>query len=127
MKIVELGPGRGTLCSDISRVISQFRQTNNNVSFHLVEISPFLRKIQEKNICQNLDNETFETIQAYSDNGVYKSETIHGLPITWYSTIDQVPSENSGFTVYVANEFFDAFPVNKFVVRQSPICVLTIC
>lgn len=48
--LVELGPGRGTLMSDILRVCRQFPDIYNSLSIHLVEVSPALRKIQKNTL-----------------------------------------------------------------------------
>ena len=48
--LVELGPGRGTLMADIlkaAKVMPGFREA---ARIHLVELSPFLRKLQKDNI-----------------------------------------------------------------------------
>jgi len=116
---VELGPGRGTLSSDLSRVFGQFPQTADCVSFHLVEISPHLKRVQEKKICKRMfdDKKTLEKLTLeYKKQGIHQSTTYYGQPITWYHLLDQVPAEKDGFTVFVANEFFDAFPIYKFAV-----------
>lgn len=57
-QIVELGPGRGSLCSDMLRVFKHFNELEN-CSIHLIEVSPFLRDIQARKLC--LSSETVET------------------------------------------------------------------
>lgn len=108
-RIVELGPGRGTLAGDISRVLSKFGRSKEHASLHLVEISPFLVQIQEKNLCGQI------SILEIDSSSVHESLTETGLPVTWYRSLDQVP-ESSGFTAYIAHEFFDALPIHKFQV-----------
>lgn len=53
LQIVELGPGRGTLIKDILRVFKQFKSLND-ISIHLVEVSPILSQIQAKNLCKTI-------------------------------------------------------------------------
>lgn len=103
--IVELGPGRGSLMSDICRVVSKLGCDQKNTTIHLVEISPYLKQVQVKLLCPQADVE--------HDNQYILSQS--GLPIRWYNHLDEVPICN-GFTVYVANEFFDALPIHKFQV-----------
>lgn len=121
LRIVELGPGRGTLTADMCRVMSQFKQADGCVEFHLVEISSPLRKIQERNICRNCSGEEFEQLDRHNPSGIYRSETMFGQPITWYRSLDQIPLHTDGFSLFLANEFFDAFPINKFVVSKESI------
>ncbi len=85
VKLVELGPGRGTLAADIMRTIRAWPTFAAAVSLHLVETSPRLRDAQA---------------QVLAD---YR-------PV-WHDTIDDVPA---GVTLLVANEFLDALPIHQF-------------
>lgn len=107
--LVELGPGKGSLASDILRVFRQLKSVlgEAEVSVHLVEVSPKLSQVQaeyltsdQKLVCDD-ENEL-----------VYRSGTTHaGLPVYWYRRIEDVPK---GFSVFLAHEFFDALPIHKF-------------
>jgi NADH dehydrogenase [ubiquinone] 1 alpha subcomplex assembly factor 7 len=88
VRIVELGPGRGTLMKDAMRaaqVVPAFRQA---VVLNLVEISPVLREQQKL---------TLESSK---------------LEMTWHDSINDVPD---GPAIIIANEFFDAIPVSQAV------------
>ena len=107
--IVELGPGRGTLCVDILRTFDQLKHVwdGSELSIHLVEISPALSRIQYQNICGKIAADSAQVdslLEGHSDCGV---------PIMWYETLDEVCTD--GWTVYLAHEFFDALPIHKFV------------
>lgn len=110
-RIIELGPGRGTLAADISRCLSQFSATKTNSSLHLVEISPHLTQIQEQTICG-----TTSLIEA-DRRKLHHSLSKTGIPITWYRAIEEVP-EMTGFNAFVAHEFFDALPIHKLRVSS---------
>ncbi|XP_053204489.1 protein arginine methyltransferase NDUFAF7, mitochondrial-like [Panonychus citri] len=112
LRIVELGPGRGTLASDISRVLNQFSFVRDQASLHLVEISPHLVQIQEQHLCGNV------SVLGKDNFTRHDSQTKLGLPITWYRSLDQVP-EAPGFTVYIAHEFLDALPIHKFQKNEA--------
>jgi NADH dehydrogenase [ubiquinone] 1 alpha subcomplex assembly factor 7 len=86
--IVELGPGRGTLMSDALRAMKIVPGLREAAIVHLVEISPVLRRIQEK---------TLETAS---------------VPVLWHASLDEV---TEGPALIVANEFFDALPVRQAV------------
>jgi NADH dehydrogenase [ubiquinone] 1 alpha subcomplex assembly factor 7 len=88
VKLIELGPGRGTLMADILRVLNIVPILKENLSVHLVEISPALMAAQKEKINQN-----------------------DKTPIYWHKTIADVPD---GFSFIIANEFFDALPVHQF-------------
>ncbi|WP_181706728.1 class I SAM-dependent methyltransferase [Chthonobacter rhizosphaerae] len=88
VRLVELGPGRGTLMADLlraARVRPAFRAA---IDLHLVETSPRLRAVQA------------ETLAA------------SGVTPTWHDRIDTLPP---GPAIVIANEFFDALPVRQLV------------
>ncbi|KAK4878097.1 hypothetical protein RN001_010603 [Aquatica leii] len=103
VQIVELGPGRGTLCRDILRVFDKF-DMSKYVTVHLVEVSPRLTEIQAKNLCFRV---MVESKNVYVQHGV----TTQGVPIYWYKHLDDVPKQ---FTLFLAHEFFDALPIHQF-------------
>ncbi len=88
VRLVELGPGRGTLSADMLRTLRLVPDLVAAATLHLVETSPRLRAIQ--------------------------AETLIAAPVGthWHDRLDTVPA---GFTLAVANEFFDALPVRQFV------------
>ncbi|XP_072512698.1 protein arginine methyltransferase NDUFAF7, mitochondrial isoform X2 [Salminus brasiliensis] len=108
-QLVELGPGRGSLTSDILRVFGQLQSALNGaaVSVHLVEVSPKLSQVQ----AECLAGESTQVCVS-EDEGVYRTGTSRtGLPISWYHRVEDVPR---GFSIFLAHEFFDALPIHKF-------------
>ncbi len=92
VRLVELGPGRGTLMADLlraARIMPVFRKA---IEVHLVETSPVLRAAQKT---------------ALEEAGV----AVH-----WHDSLAGVPD---GPAILVANEFFDALPVRQFVFRNG--------
>jgi len=92
VRIIELGPGRGTLMKDAMRaaqVVPAFRAA---VTLDLVEISPVLREQQRRTL------EPFKIATA------------------WYNSINDVPP---GPAIIIANEFFDAIPVSQAVKTET--------
>src|SRR5271156_2509760 len=88
IRVVELGPGRGTLILDAlraARVVKGFREA---IVLHLVEISPALQKLQQQRL-EGLD-----------------------VPALWHETLEDVPA---GPSLIIANEFIDALPVHQAV------------
>jgi NADH dehydrogenase [ubiquinone] 1 alpha subcomplex assembly factor 7 len=88
VRIVELGPGRGTLMHDALRAAKVIEGFRNAVVVHLVEISPALQQVQQR---------TLEDVDA---------------PMMWHTAFEEVPS---GPSIIVANEFVDALPVHQAV------------
>ena len=86
VKLIELGPGRGTLAADIMRTISSWPDCKAAFSLHLVEASPLLRQKQAELLIRHAP--------------------------TWYETLEEVPV---GLCFIVANEFLDALPIEQFV------------
>src|SRR5437016_3013630 len=88
VRLIELGPGRGTMMLDALRAAKSMPGFRNAIELHLVEISPVLEQRQR----QNLES----------------SE----IPVTWHKSLDEVPQ---GPSIILANEFFDALPVQQAV------------
>ncbi len=88
VRLVELGPGRGTLMADILRVATKAPDIRVAITVDLVETSPTLRKRQAEMLAD------------------VESE------IAWRDSLFDVPQ---GPLLLVANEFFDALPVRQFV------------
>jgi NADH dehydrogenase [ubiquinone] 1 alpha subcomplex assembly factor 7 len=88
MHLIELGPGRGTLMKDALRSAKVLPGFVEAVVLHLVEINPILKAQQERTLEQR------------------------SVPIYWHAALDEVPK---GPTIVIANEFFDALPVQQAV------------
>lgn len=109
-QLVELGPGRGTLMSDVLRVFSKLKINEPDFSVNLVEVSPYLSNVQEKCLCKTVNKKISELPE---DSQYYKeSESLYGSPVRWYNNISDVPRT---FTLFLAHEFFDALPIHKLV------------
>lgn len=92
-RVVELGPGRGTLMDDVLRVLKQLPAARGKLkSIHLVESSATMRALQEGKL------------RKVSQEG--------NLEIMWHDAIEEIEPEEDIFTMLVAHEFFDALPVN---------------
>jgi len=88
VRLVELGPGRGTMMLDALRAVQVVPAFRSALSVHLVEISAAL-----------------EARQRQAFNGIE-------VPAVWHRTLEDVPD---GPTIILANEFFDALPVQQAV------------
>ncbi|HEY7999049.1 MAG TPA: SAM-dependent methyltransferase [Pseudolabrys sp.] len=88
LRIIELGPGRGTLMKDALRAAKVMPAFRDAVVLHLVEVSPALREQQERTL-----------------------EHLH-TPMFWHPSLNDVPK---GPAIVIANEFFDALPINQMI------------
>jgi SAM-dependent MidA family methyltransferase len=89
LRLIELGPGHGTMMADALRAVRVLPQLYQTLSVHLVEINPVLRKKQQ--------------------------QTLSGIKnINWHDNIDEVPE---GPAIIFANEYFDVLPIHQ-VVKQ---------
>ena len=88
VRLIELGPGRGTMMNDALRAVQIVPAFRAAIVVHLVEISPLLQAQQEK--------------------------TLEGadVPMFWHAALAEVPK---GPAIILANEFFDALPVNQAI------------
>lgn len=89
-KLIECGPGRGTLMADVLRAAKNVAGFIPAAEIHLVERSAALRDIQRT---------------ALNDHAV-----------TWHDDLEAVPH---GPQIILANEFLDALPVRQFQRTQS--------
>lgn len=108
---VELGPGRGTLASDVVRLFQHFRQKvfgESKLSFRFVEVSETLSKLQYDVLCGT-------KLECAMPPDCYQAgySKIGHFPMYWYRDLDSVP--NDKFAFFLAHEFFDALPIHKFV------------
>lgn len=108
-QLVEFGPGRGSLASDVLRVFRQLKSVvgESAVSVHLVEVSPKLSEVQ----AQSLTGEDSKAADNENDPVYRRGTTKTGHPVYWYRGMEDVPR---GFSIYLAHEFFDALPIHKF-------------
>ncbi|WP_321447285.1 class I SAM-dependent methyltransferase [uncultured Cohaesibacter sp.] len=90
--LVELGPGRGTLMSDMIRAIATDRDAAMHLHVHLVEISPTLKREQNK---------------ALADFDVSKE---------WHTDFASLPEAP---LFIVGNEFFDCLPIHQWVFHKG--------
>lgn len=90
VRLIELGPGRGTMLLDALRAAKIVPGFLAAIVLHLVEVSPALQKLQERRLAPL------------------------GLPTLWHATLDDVPT---GPCLIIGNEFIDALPVHQ-AVRQ---------
>ncbi|ORZ17675.1 S-adenosyl-L-methionine-dependent methyltransferase [Absidia repens] len=114
-QIVEFGPGRGTLMSDMVRTWKQFPHFYKTITgIHLVEASPGLRKMQRAALVQGSTDSDVSRIESKETAGMNPAESItreDGLKICWHDGIELVPEQ---WSFIMAHEFFDALPVHSF-------------
>lgn len=92
LRLVECGPGRGTLIKDLvraARVLPAFRAA---IDLHLVETSPRLAALQREVVAAS------------------------GITATWHADLGAVPP---GPTIVIGNEFLDALPIRQFVATPA--------
>jgi SAM-dependent MidA family methyltransferase len=92
LRLVELGPGRGTMMRDALRAAKVLPAFRKALSVHMVEISPTLEQLQ-RNTLSDVD-----------------------VPQFWHRSLLEVPE--GGGTITLANEYIDALPVHQMV-RQG--------
>lgn len=108
LRLVELGPGRGTLMADLLRGTSAFPSFASKLSVAMVEVSPALRKMQWKALgCQGDCPE-----DNHPTSPITGTTAAAGIQVTWYRSLEDVPENRTTF--YIAHEFFDALPVHQF-------------
>lgn len=88
-RLMEIGPGRGTMMADMLRVIERLAPSlYDTLSVHMVETSERLQDIQRTTLADRMGK------------------------LSWHADFDEIPA---GFTLLAANELFDAIPIRQFV------------
>ena len=95
VRIVELGPGRGTLMADALRAARLVPAFGEAAAVHLVETSPTLRERQRLALAPA------------------------GIRLSWHGRLEDVPP---GPAIVIANEFLDALPIRQFVATERGWC-----
>jgi SAM-dependent MidA family methyltransferase len=93
LRLIELGPGRGTLMRDALRAAKALPAFMDAATVHLVEISPPLRHLQRGLLVRTDGEETFPNV-------------------TWHEALQDVAP---GAAIIVANEFLDALPIRQLL------------
>lgn len=91
LRLVELGPGRGTMMADALRALRVLPPLYQSLTIHMVEVNPVLREKQRATL-----------------SGVRN--------ITWHDSIDDIVE---GPAVIFANEYFDVLPIHQMVKRDT--------
>ena len=91
LRLIELGPGRGTMMADALRALRVLPPMYQALSVHLVEINPVLREKQ-------------------------KAALSNVRTIQWHASLDEVPP---GPAIIFANEYFDVLPIHQMVKRDD--------
>src|SRR5438067_6259448 len=88
LRLVELGPGRGTMMLDLLRAAEIVPQFRDALVLHLIEVSPALERVQRQALLQA------------------------EVPVFWHRLLDEVAD---GALIVLANEFIDALPIHQAV------------
>ncbi|ETV95052.1 hypothetical protein H310_11350 [Aphanomyces invadans] len=107
IKLIEVGPGRGSLMEDFVRTAKQFPAFYKALEVHMVEISPALKELQQTKL----------QATAAADGGFRLPN--NGPAIYWHDELTHVPE---GPTLFIAQELFDALPVHQFEYTDKGWC-----
>jgi len=88
VRLVELGPGRGTMMVDILRAAKVLPAFRAALVLHMVEVSPALERLQRQALVAT------------------------DVPVYWHRSLEEVPD---GPLIILANEFIDALPIHQAV------------
>jgi NADH dehydrogenase [ubiquinone] 1 alpha subcomplex assembly factor 7 len=86
VRLVELGPGPGTMMLDVLRAAKTMPAFRAALVLHMVEVSPVLESLQRQALIAT------------------------DVPVSWHASFEEVPD---GPLIILANEFVDALPVHQ--------------
>lgn len=98
--LVEMGAGKGTLFFDILLSIKKLAEKNiaaaldffERTTFHIVEINPVLREIQQ--------------------------EKLREFSLKWHENFSEIALEKREI-FFISNELLDCFPIDQFILTES--------
>ena len=93
VRLIEYGPGRGTLMADALRATRRVAGFHAAIAIDFIETSPLLRKLQADAV---------------------RSTGLSLAPPLWHDSLATVPE---GPLILVTNELFDALPIHQFQSR----------
>ncbi len=88
VSLIELGPGRGIMMSDILRAAQLATDFLENITVYLIEASAALQAVQGKTLANS------------------------PVPIEWIDRIEDAPP---GPTIIIGNEYLDCLPIRQFI------------
>lgn len=94
LKLVELGPGNGTLMYQVLTTLNAINSFNASCGVHLVEINPQFKLMQQTKL------------------SALANEVVHHSSIDWLNRLQEP-------VVVIANEFFDALPAHQYDVSGN--------
>ncbi|HJU33192.1 MAG TPA: SAM-dependent methyltransferase [Hyphomicrobiaceae bacterium] len=113
LRLVELGPGRGTLMRDALRAARAMPAFLDAARVHLVEVSPALRAVQQRTLASSRQKPASTHASApHPAAGVDPRLRGDDGPIAWHGSVKEVPE---GQAIIIANEFLDALPIRQLV------------
>ena len=115
IRIVEVGPGRGTLCADILRRRRRGRPFRTPLTdVHLVEPSLTLRVEQRRTLQARPSNtSSSKPEETKSVEWVVEGHEGRDARVAWHSSLEDVPHGIP--TLFIGQEVLDAFPPYQFV------------
>lgn len=111
IRIIEFGPGRGTLMFDVMQMFNNLVKRQGDkvaVEIVMIEASDVLRSEQYEKLCHK------DTPLERLNNTTLQSTTIWGNKISWYLTETEIESQQNVANFILAHEFFDALPIKAF-------------
>ena len=121
--LVEVGPGTGKLMRNIINSLEQFG-TLSNLKVVFVEVSPFLRKLQQQTINEFCNRHKYFLQYETSEVSESLYNANKNIEFVWYESYNEfalnVKDPNPSMHIlFLAHEFFDALPSFKFLFSKG--------
>lgn len=91
VRLIELGAGTGTLLADVHRTFERFPDILGSYTTHIIDCCPALIEKQKKRFEKDKN-------------------------VSWHHDFSTIPP---GFSIIIANEFFDALPVGQYIAANN--------
>jgi NADH dehydrogenase [ubiquinone] 1 alpha subcomplex assembly factor 7 len=113
LRLIELGPGRGTLMRDMLRAARAVPAFLAAARVYLIETSASLREVQKSTLASSPRRRGSAQLSTAFPPGVVDPR-LRGddVPIEWHRALEEVPE---GAAIVIANEFLDALLIRQLV------------
>ena len=103
VRVVEFGPGKGTLMFDVISCFQKLNKSHAELSIVMIEASPVLKNEQSMLLCNRKISDLNNASTIWSN-----------CTIEWAETEKDIIDDPSYSNYILAHEFFDALPIKAF-------------
>lgn len=112
-QLIEMGPGNGTMLSDILRILSQSKDVLGSLrELHLLELCPTMR-LNQRQMLEDVGLK-FNIRFSFPDE---VSNDSGSIAVFWHDYVESITQRYPSFIL--GHEFFDSFPIRQYYLADN--------